>query len=108
MLEDISLRRKQAKLGEKKKDIEFAVAKRLNKIFKQFIYRFQNEIEIYFEYIKFCSSVGFNEAISGIIGQMLQVNIAHLFISVLLTFNWTIYQISTIILSMILLPNQPD
>ncbi|KAL0872125.1 hypothetical protein ABMA27_004545 [Loxostege sticticalis] len=74
LLEDISLRRKQAKLGEKKKDIEFAVAKRLNKIFKQFIYRFQNEIEIYFEYIKFCSSVGFNEAISGIIGQMLQIH----------------------------------
>lgn len=107
MLEDISLRRKQAKLGEKKKDIEFAVAKRLNKIFKQFIYRFQNEIEIYFEYIKFCSSVGFNEAISGIIGQMLQVNIAHLFMCSL-TFNWTVYQISTIILSMILLPNQLD
>ncbi|XP_063828068.1 U3 small nucleolar RNA-associated protein 6 homolog [Ostrinia nubilalis] len=74
LLEDISLRRKQAKLGEKKKDIEFAIAKRLNKIFKQFIYRFQNEVEIYFEYIKFCKSVGFDQAISGIIGQMLQIH----------------------------------
>lgn len=73
LLEDISLRRKQAKLGEKKKDIEYAIAKRLNKVFKQFIYRFQDDIEIYFEYIKFCRSVGFDHAISGIIGQMLQV-----------------------------------
>ena len=73
LLEDISLRRKRVQLGEKKKDIEYAIAKRLNKVFKQFIYRFQDDIEIYFEYIKFCRSVGFDYAISGIIGQMLQV-----------------------------------
>lgn len=73
MLENISLRRKQNKLGEKKKDIEYAIAKRLNRLFKQFIYRFQNEVEVYFEYIKFCRAVGFDSAISGIIGQMLQV-----------------------------------
>ncbi|CAH0398639.1 unnamed protein product [Chilo suppressalis] len=74
LLQDISLRRKQAKLGEKKKDIEYAIAKRLNKVFKQFIYRFQNEVEIYFEYIIFCQTVGFNSAVSGIIGQMLQIH----------------------------------
>ncbi|CAG9793729.1 unnamed protein product [Diatraea saccharalis] len=74
LLEDINLRRKQAKLSEKKNDIEYAVAKRLNKVFKQFIYRFQNEVEVYFEYIKFCQSVGFHHAISGIIGQMLQIH----------------------------------
>lgn len=62
-----------ANMKEKKKEIEFAIANRLNKIFKQFIYRFQNEVEIYFEYLKFCKSVGFNSAASGIIGQMLQV-----------------------------------
>lgn len=73
LLEDISLRRQQNKLGEKKKDIEYAIAKRLNQLFKQFIYRFQNDIEVYFEYIKFCRGVGFDHAISGIIGQMLQV-----------------------------------
>lgn len=73
LLEDISLRRKQSKLTEKKKEIEYAVAQRLNRLFKQFIYRFQNEIEVYFEYIRFCKSVGFLQAISGIIGQMLQV-----------------------------------
>ncbi|KAH9638990.1 hypothetical protein HF086_000916 [Spodoptera exigua] len=32
LLEDISLRRQQAKLSEKKKDIEYAIAKRVNKI----------------------------------------------------------------------------
>lgn len=74
LLEDIALRRRRANLGEKKKDIEYAIAKRLNKVFKQFIYRFQNDIEIYFEYIKFCRSVGFEYAISGIIGQMLQIH----------------------------------
>ncbi|KAJ8716271.1 hypothetical protein PYW08_013556 [Mythimna loreyi] len=74
LLEDITLRRKKAKLSEKKKDIEYAIAKRLNKVFKQFIYRFQDDIEIYFEYIKFCRSVGFDYAISGIIGQMLQIH----------------------------------
>ncbi|KAJ2944216.1 hypothetical protein O0L34_g18195 [Tuta absoluta] len=74
LLEDISLRRKQHKLVEKKKDLEYAIAKRLNKLFKQFIYRFQNEVEIYFEYIKFCKSVGFDAAASGIIGQMLQMH----------------------------------
>lgn len=73
LLEDISSRRKMANLTEKKKDIEYAIANRLNKVFKQFIYRFQNEVEIYFEYLKFCKCVGFKSAASGIIGQMLQV-----------------------------------
>lgn len=75
LLEDITLRRKLNKLTEKKKDLEYAIAKRLNKIFKQFIYRFQNDVEVYFQYIKFCKSVDFGYAISAIIGQMLQVNI---------------------------------
>lgn len=74
LLEDISFRRKKNKLDEKKKDIEYAIAKRLNRVFKQFIYRFQDDIVIYFEYIKFCKSVGFDYAISGIIGQMLQIH----------------------------------
>ncbi|CAG4950700.1 unnamed protein product [Colias eurytheme] len=74
LLEDISLRRKQAKISDKKKDIEFAIAKRLNKLFKQFILRYQNEVEIYFEYIKFCMSVGFQYAVGAIIGQMLQIH----------------------------------
>ncbi|XP_072947814.1 U3 small nucleolar RNA-associated protein 6 homolog [Epargyreus clarus] len=72
LLEDIALRRKQAKLTEKKHDIEYSIAKRLNKVFKQFILRFQNDIEIYFEYIKFCMSVGFDYAVSNIIAQMIQ------------------------------------
>ncbi|KAM3960767.1 U3 small nucleolar RNA-associated protein 6 homolog [Aphomia sociella] len=74
LLENISLRRKQNKVTEKRNDIEYAIAKRMNKVFKQFIYRFQNDIEVYFEYIKFCRSVGFQHAISGIIGQMLQIH----------------------------------
>ncbi|XP_046968618.1 U3 small nucleolar RNA-associated protein 6 homolog [Vanessa cardui] len=74
LLEDISLRRKQAKMMEKKKDIEYAITKRLNKVFKQFIYRYQNDVAIYFEYIKFCRSVGFDYAVSAILGQMLQVH----------------------------------
>ncbi|XP_026762558.2 U3 small nucleolar RNA-associated protein 6 homolog [Galleria mellonella] len=74
LLENISLRRKQNKMNEKKNDIEYAIARRMNKVFKQFIYRFQNDIEIYFEYMKFCRSVGFDHAISGIIGQMLQIH----------------------------------
>lgn len=72
LLEDVTLRRKQAKLTEKKKDIEFAITKRLNKTFKHFIFRFQ-DVAIYFEYIKFCHSVGFTHAVSAILGQMLQV-----------------------------------
>ncbi|XP_045766401.1 U3 small nucleolar RNA-associated protein 6 homolog [Maniola jurtina] len=74
LLEDISLRRRQAKLSEKKKDIEYAIAKRLNKVFKQFIFRYQNDVAIYFEYIKFCQSVGFVYAVSAIINQMLQMH----------------------------------
>ncbi|XP_030025221.2 U3 small nucleolar RNA-associated protein 6 homolog [Manduca sexta] len=74
LLEDISLRRKQTKLSEKKKEIEYSIAQRLNRLFKQFIYRFQNDVQVYFEYIRFCRGVGFKQAISGIIGQMLQVH----------------------------------
>lgn len=73
LLEDIALRRKNNNLHGKKKELEYAIAKRLNKVFKQFIYRFQNDLEIYFQYIKFCKSVGFDYAVSAIIGQMLQV-----------------------------------
>ncbi|XP_039755815.1 U3 small nucleolar RNA-associated protein 6 homolog [Pararge aegeria] len=74
LLEDISLRRRQAKLTEKRKDIEYSIAKRLNKVFKQFVYRYQNDVAIYFEYIKFCQSVGFDFAVSAILGQMLQIH----------------------------------
>ncbi|XP_028030528.1 U3 small nucleolar RNA-associated protein 6 homolog [Bombyx mandarina] len=74
LLEDITTRRKKIQLTEKKKDLEYAIAQRLNQLFKRFIYKFQNEIEIYFEYIKFCKGVGFQQAISGIIGQMLQIH----------------------------------
>ncbi|CAH2242741.1 jg11899 [Pararge aegeria aegeria] len=74
LLEDISLRRRQAKLTEKRKDIEYSIAKRLNKVFKQFVYRYQNDVAIYFEYIKFCQSVGFDYAVSAILGQMLQIH----------------------------------
>lgn len=87
LLEDISLRRQKAKLSEKKKDIEYAIAKRVNKVFKQFIYRFQDDLEIYFEYIKFCRSVGFDYAISGIIGQMLQVCYGLFTVHIKLQFN---------------------
>ncbi|CAK1550599.1 unnamed protein product [Leptosia nina] len=74
LLEDISLRRKQAKMFNKRQDIEYAIAKRVNKVFKQFIMRYQNDVQIYFEYIKFCKSVNFEYAISSIIHQMLQVH----------------------------------
>ncbi|XP_073947394.1 U3 small nucleolar RNA-associated protein 6 homolog [Choristoneura fumiferana] len=74
LLEDIALRRKNNNLHGKKKELEYAIAKRLNKVFKQFIYRFQNDLEIYFQYIKFCRSVGFDYAVSAIIGQMLQIH----------------------------------
>ncbi|XP_047993663.1 U3 small nucleolar RNA-associated protein 6 homolog [Leguminivora glycinivorella] len=74
LIEDIAIRRKKTKLNEKKKDLEYAIAKRVNKVFKQFIYRFQNDLEIYFQYIKFCRSVGFDYAVSAIIGQMLQMH----------------------------------
>ncbi|XP_041986309.1 U3 small nucleolar RNA-associated protein 6 homolog [Aricia agestis] len=74
LLEDIVLRRKQLKMTEKKRDIEFAIAGRVNKVFKQFLFRFQDDIAIYFEYLKFCRSVGFDFAVSSIIGQMLQIH----------------------------------
>lgn len=73
LIEDIILRRKQINIYEKRNDIEYAIAKRLNKIFKQLISRFQNDIAIFFEYIKFCRSVGFDHAVSAMIGIMLQV-----------------------------------
>lgn len=73
LLEDISRRRKEANLTGKKREIEFAIAKHLNKVFKQLIYRFQNELDVYLEYLKFCKSVGFLAAASGILAQMLQV-----------------------------------
>ncbi|VVC96344.1 unnamed protein product, partial [Leptidea sinapis] len=74
LLEDITYRRKQIKMHEKLKDIEYAIAKRLNKVFKQFIMRYQDDVEIYFEYIKFCKAVKFDFAAAAIIGQMLQIH----------------------------------
>lgn len=74
LLEDITLRRKKNRLYEKRKSIEFGITRRLNKNFNQLINRFKNDIEVYFQYIKFCQCVGFDELVSGVIGQMLQVH----------------------------------
>lgn len=60
-------------MNEKKKDIEYAIASRVNRIFKQFIHRFNDDVKVYFEYFKFCKSVGFDVAASGMVGEMLQV-----------------------------------
>lgn len=42
---------------QKKANIDFTIGNRVNKLFKQAIFRFQDDVRLWLSYIKFCKEV---------------------------------------------------
>lgn len=42
---------------QKKANIDFTIGNRVNKLFKQAIFRFQDDVRLWLSYIKFCKQV---------------------------------------------------
>ncbi|EFN79056.1 U3 small nucleolar RNA-associated protein 6 homolog [Harpegnathos saltator] len=73
LLKLIKQRRDKYGITQKKSDIDFAIANKMNNLYKDAIFKFQ-DIRFWIAYIKFCKHVHFHSNISHMIGRMLQVH----------------------------------
>nr|CAD7590164.1 unnamed protein product [Timema genevievae] len=60
--------------SKKKSDIVYKIASRINKLFKNAIIRFRDDVRLWISYIKFCKLVHFYTCISSMLGPMLQAH----------------------------------
>ncbi|XP_026277503.1 U3 small nucleolar RNA-associated protein 6 homolog [Frankliniella occidentalis] len=74
LLKLIRLRREKMGYQQKKANIDFTIGNRVNKLFKQAIFRFQDDVRLWLSYIKFCKQVRFYSCVSRMLVRMLQVH----------------------------------
>lgn len=75
LLREIKLRRDKLRIGEKKSDIEYAIAKRVVKLYQIVLSYFQSDVRMWMSYINFCTQTKFTTVVTQAFKQMLQVNI---------------------------------
>ncbi|XP_069701593.1 U3 small nucleolar RNA-associated protein 6 homolog [Periplaneta americana] len=73
LLKGVKTRRENMGLGNKK-DIEFAIANRVNRLFSKAIKRFPSDVRIWISYIKFCKQMRFFSVVGRTLAQMMQVH----------------------------------
>ncbi|XP_035731894.1 U3 small nucleolar RNA-associated protein 6 homolog [Vespa mandarinia] len=74
LLKLIKQRRDKFGITHKKSDIDYAIANKVNHLYKEAIFKFQDDIRFWIAYIKFCKHVRFQSSVSRMIGKMLQVH----------------------------------
>ena len=74
LLNLIAIRRDQAQYMNKKNEIDFAIAKRINKLFRILEHRFAGDLMIWSSHIAFLKEMKWNESIGKIYRRMLQVH----------------------------------
>ncbi|KAK2586790.1 hypothetical protein KPH14_011815 [Odynerus spinipes] len=74
LLKLIKQRRDKFGITQKKSDIDYAIANKVNNLYKEAIFKFQDDIRFWVAYIKFCKHVHFQSSVSRMIGKMLQVH----------------------------------
>lgn len=74
LLKLLRLRREKKGVAHNKADIEFVIANRVNRLFKQAIQRFKDDVRLWISYIKFCKQMRFHSCVSRTLVQMLQVH----------------------------------
>lgn len=74
LLKLIKQRRDKFGITQKKSDIDYAIANKVNNLYKEAIFKFQDDIRFWIAYIKFCKHVRFQSSVSRMIGRMLQVH----------------------------------
>lgn len=57
LLKLLRLRREKKGITQKKADIEFIITNRVNRLFKQAIQRFKEDVKLWMSYIKFCKQM---------------------------------------------------
>lgn len=75
LLQDIKQRRQELSINDKKADIEYTLAKRVRKLYKEAVQRFPGDLELWLEYIVYCKNVNFIPCITAIFEELLQVRI---------------------------------
>lgn len=74
LLKLIKQRRDKLGIMQKKSDIDYTIINKINHLYKDAIFRFQDDIRFWIAYIKFCKHVHFHNNVSHMLGRMLQVH----------------------------------
>lgn len=74
LLKLIKQRRSKFGIIQKTSDIDYAVTNKINHLYKEAIFKFQDDIRFWIAYIKFCKHVHFHNNVSHMLGKMLQVH----------------------------------
>uniref|UniRef100_A0A2R5L4Z8 Putative u3 small nucleolar rna-associated protein 6 n=1 Tax=Ornithodoros turicata TaxID=34597 RepID=A0A2R5L4Z8_9ACAR len=67
-------RRKRLRIVDKKKDIDFTIARKIHQLFKKAVLRFNDDIKLWLSHIDFCSRMGWEHAVSTMYARMLQMH----------------------------------
>ncbi|XP_076248353.1 U3 small nucleolar RNA-associated protein 6 homolog [Calliopsis andreniformis] len=74
LLKLIKQRRDKFGITQKKSDIDHIITNKMNYLYKDAIFKFQDDIRFWIAYIKFCKHVHFQTSVSHMLGRMLQVH----------------------------------
>ncbi|XP_015589192.1 U3 small nucleolar RNA-associated protein 6 homolog [Cephus cinctus] len=74
LLKLVRQRRDKLGIGQKKSDIDYAIANKVNQLYTQAIHKFQDDVRFWIAYMKFCKHMRFHSSTSRMIGRMLQVH----------------------------------
>ncbi|XP_076649775.1 U3 small nucleolar RNA-associated protein 6 homolog isoform X2 [Halictus rubicundus] len=74
LLKLIKQRRDKFGIHQKKSEIDHIITNKINYLYKDAIFKFQDDIRFWIAYIKFCKHVHFQNSVSHILGRMLQVH----------------------------------
>lgn len=70
----IQKRRKRLRITDKKSDIDLAIARKVNQLFKKAVLRFKDDVKLWMSHIEFCSRMGWENAVSTMYARMLQLH----------------------------------
>ncbi|CAD1468129.1 unnamed protein product, partial [Heterotrigona itama] len=74
LLKLIKQRRDKFGITQKKSDIEHTITNKMNHLYTDAIFKFQDDIRFWIAYIKFCKHFHFHNNVSHMLGKMLQVH----------------------------------
>ncbi|RLU26381.1 hypothetical protein DMN91_000175 [Ooceraea biroi] len=74
LLKLIKQRRDKYGITQKTSDIDYAIANKMNNLYKDAIFKFQDDIRFWIAYMKFCKHVHSNSNVSHMLSRMLQVH----------------------------------
>ncbi|KAG8174262.1 hypothetical protein JTE90_017400 [Oedothorax gibbosus] len=74
LLELIGKRRKRLMCEDKKDEIDFHIAKRINRLFRGAVSRYSEDTKLWLDQIQFCKKMKWHDMINNLYTQLLQVH----------------------------------